>query len=166
MYYYDGNVLQTIADSQFVCRRDINEGVSHYCTLQKKGENPIDLFDYVSYFESPSFSLTVTENSPMREKVEMPIAPGTYDTFIAAYGIMLNASDYPKIKLPDGEYRLKYGNVGRGGYKSDSVQDFIVRSAPTEFTTMMLGNIQADGNQKGPLDKKLEKKISEVLERL
>jgi hypothetical protein len=163
-YYYDGNVLQTIADCQFVCRRDINEGISHYCNLQKKGHDRIDLFEQVCYFESPSFSLTVTENSPMRESVEMPIAPGTYDTFVAAYGIMLNSSDNADNTLPEGEYRLQYGNVGRGGYKSDSVQDFIVRPGPPVSKTIF-GNIKhPDGNQKGPLDKKLEKKISEVLD--
>ena len=130
-HYYDGGVLQSIADCQFVCRRDINEGASHYCTLQKKGEEELNLFGNVLYFESTVFSMTVTENSPMRESFEIPIEPGTYDTFAAAYGIMLNASDDPKINLPEGEYRMQYGHIGRGGYKDDSVQDLIVRPGST-----------------------------------
>ena len=48
----------------------------------------------------------------MRERIELPIEPGTYDTFVAAYGIMLNASDDPEVNLPEGEYRICYGNIG------------------------------------------------------
>jgi hypothetical protein len=156
-HYYGGGVLQSIADCQFVCRRDINEGVSHYCTLQKKRHEEIDLNKHVYYYESPSFSLTVTENSPMRESIEMPIEPGTYDTFVAAYGIMLNASDDPEVKLPEGEYRIRYGNIGRAGYKSDSVQDLIVRPESTV-------NHPTNEKQKFPIDEKLRNKILETLE--
>jgi len=156
-HYYGGGVLQSIADCQFICRRDMNEGFSRYITLQKKGEKELDLFEHVCYIESPSFSLTVTENSPMRESIEMPIEPGTYDTFVAAYGIMLNASDDPEVKLPEGEYRIRYGNIGRAGYKSDSVQDLIVRPESTV-------NHPTNEKQKFPIDEKLRNKILETLE--
>jgi len=160
-HFYDGGVLQSIADCQFICRRDINEGVSHYCTLQKKGEDEeVDLFDNVCYFESTMFSLTVTENSPMRESIEIPIEPGTYDTFVAAYGIMLNASDDPENNLSEGEYRIQYGNIGREGYKSDSVQDLIVRPVSTKT---IAEPEYANGNQKRPLDTKLRDRITETL---
>lgn len=160
---YDGGILQSIADCQFVCRRDVNEGISHYCTLQKKGEEELNLFADVHYYESPSFSLTVTENSPMRESIEMPIEPGTYDTFVAAYGIMLNASDKPENNLPEGEYRIRYGNVGRGTYKSDSVQDLIVRqgSSVTKTTPILKGS---DGKPQFPTDKNLYDKIHDTIE--
>ena len=98
----------------------------------------------------------------MRESIEIPIEPGTYDTFVAAYGIMLNASDDPKINLPEGEYRIQYGNIGRGGYKSDSVQDLIVRPGSTVITKLQ--NLSTlNGNQKFPLDAKLRDKIKETL---
>ena len=42
-HYYNGGVLQSIADCQFVCRRDINEGVSHYCICRKKDMKELDL---------------------------------------------------------------------------------------------------------------------------
>jgi hypothetical protein len=132
-HYYNGDVLRSIADCQFICRRDMDEGFSRYITLQKMGEEKeIDLFKHVCYIESPSFSLTVTENSPMREHIEMPIEPGTYDeTFVAAYGIMLNTSDASENSLPEGEYRIRHGMIGCADYKSDSVQDLIVRSRST-----------------------------------
>ena len=162
---YDGSVIQSIADCQFICRRDINEGASHYCTLQKKGEEKtMDLFDKVCYIETTIFSLTVTENSPMRESFEMPIEPGTYPTFAAAYGIMLNASDKPENNLLEGEYRIRYGHIGRGGFKDDSVQDLIVRPAPDVNATMNLKLGQPIGKQSGPFDKDLRDKIYNTIE--
>lgn len=121
---YEGNDLQSFQDCQFICRRDMQMSPSHYCTL-KREEKEIDLYDYLCYVETPPFSLTVPENSPMRERFEMPIGPGTYDTFAAAYAIMLNTSE--KSPLTEGEYRLQYGGIGRGDYKSDTVVDFVVR---------------------------------------
>jgi hypothetical protein len=123
---YEGEPIQNIEDCQIICRRDIEESVSHYCTLQPQGQKPIDLFNYVYYVESPTFSLTVAENSPLRERLEVPIEAGVYDTFCAAYAIMLNTDDYNP--LPQGQYRLRYGNIGRDNYKSDTVLDFVVRA--------------------------------------
>jgi hypothetical protein len=125
---YEGDVLQSFQDCQFVCRRDMKLSPSRYCTLEV-GNNSINLRPYLCYIETPPFSLTVAENSPMRERFEVPIEPGTYDTFAAAYAIMLNTSD--ESPLPEGEYRLRYGGIGRGDYKSDTVVDFIVQSGPT-----------------------------------
>jgi hypothetical protein len=118
---YDGGTLESIGDCQFVCRRDIKEGGMTWCQLRKKGcEQPIDLDDNSCYVESTSFKMTVTEDSPLKEYFEMPIEPGTYDTFAAAKVLLIT-------QLPEGEYRLQYGGFGRGSYKSDSVHDFIVR---------------------------------------
>lgn len=126
MSLYDGYVLQTIADCQYVCRRDMNETPSLYCDLTSEDGETTDLFGDVLWIESPTFNLTVTENNPMRKRIEMPIDPGIYETFIAAYAIMLNTSS--SSFLDEGHYRLRYGGIGRGSYINDSVQDFIVRS--------------------------------------
>lgn len=132
---YHGGVLQSIEDCQFVCRRDLFEGGDLWCTLEKKDlkDNgkictPIDLKANVFYYEAPSFKLTVSENSPLRSHVEVPIDPGTYDTFAAAKAIMLNTSNINYF--PEGVYRLRYGGFGRGSYKNDTVQDFIVQPDP------------------------------------
>jgi hypothetical protein len=130
---YEGNVLQSFQDCQFICRRDMQMSPSRYCTLKKDGSAPIDLFDKLCYVETPPFSLTVSENGPMRERFEKPIEPGTYDTFAAAWALMLNTND--KSPLPDGKYRLQYGGVGRGDYKSDTVVDFKVQ--PGILTTLL-----------------------------
>ena len=106
---------------------------SRYCTLKKDRSAPIDLFDKLCYVETPPFSLTVSENSPMRERFEVPIEPGTYDTFAGAWALMLNTND--KLPLPEGKYRLQYGGVGRGDYKSDTVVDFKVQ--PGILTTIL-----------------------------
>lgn len=129
---YEGNALQSFQDCQFICRRDMRMSPSRYCTLKKEGENEIDLYEHLCYVETPPFSLTVADNSPMRERFEMAIEPGTYDTFAAAYAIMLNTSE--EFQLPEGEYRLQYGGVGRGDYKSDTVVDFIVQPGLSPMT--------------------------------
>ena len=128
---YRGGLLQSVAECQSICRTDINQGGARWCTLEKKGlpkDCKLDLKDKVFYYEAPSFKLTVTENSPLREHFEQPIEPGTYDTFTSAYAIMINTSN--TSYLPAGEYRLRYGGFGRGSYSDDSVQDFIVQSDP------------------------------------
>jgi hypothetical protein len=125
---YGGGVLQSIADCQFICRRDISEGGKNWCNLEKKGlpDCKVELNDTLVYCETPSFKLTVTENSPLREHFEVPIEPGTYDTFAAAWAIMINTSNISP--LSEGEYRLQYGGFGAGSYIDDSVQDLIVQS--------------------------------------
>jgi hypothetical protein len=119
-YYQDGKKLETIADCQFICRRDFQEGGPTWLTLQKKGCDPVNLSKLLCDVESPSFLMTVTENSPLRERLEMPIEPGTYDTFTTARAALIKS-------LPAGEYRLHFGGYGRGAYFSDTVHDFIVK---------------------------------------
>ena len=124
---YDGGELQSLADCQFACRRDIYEGGERWCTLEKKGLDcdPIDLNANVLYYESPSFKLTVSEKSLLAPRFEVPIHPNTYDTFTAVLAVMLNTSN--THFLSEGEYRLRYGGFGRGLYKNDAIQDFNVR---------------------------------------
>lgn len=144
-YYYNGNVLQTIADCQFVCRRDMLEmGSNFWCTIQKQGCEKVDLKPKVFYYESPSFELTVTENSPIREHLEMYVEPGTNQAFVAAYAIIINTdTGVPPLHLPEGLYRLRYGGYGRGSYLSDTVQDFRVRSV-SELPQAKPGELHID----------------------
>lgn len=120
---YDGTTLESIADCLFICRRDMHEGGPMWLTIQKKGcDDPIDLLENACYVESPSFKMTVTKDSPLRNYFEMPIEPGEYDTVTTGYVAMIK-------NLPAGEYRLRYGGIGRGGgYSTDSIHDFIVKS--------------------------------------
>jgi hypothetical protein len=121
-YYHDSKKLETIADCQFICRRDIMEGGPNWLRIQKKGCEEIDLSGSLSYVESPSFRMTVSEKSPLRDYFEMPIVPDTYDTVTVAKAALITS-------LPEGEYRLHYGGYGRGTYFSDTVHDFIVKPA-------------------------------------
>lgn len=155
---YHGGTLQSIADCQFVCRRDILEGGGIWCTLEKKGAVdgngkpcvPIDLSTSVFYYESPSFNLTVTENSPLREHFEIPIQPGSYDSFAAVRAVMLNTSNVDYI--PDGVYRMRYGGYGRGSYKNDTIQDFIVQPDPGWLAGGPTGPINPPGRVQNPPD--------------
>lgn len=130
---YEGNALQSLADCQYVCRRDANETQSLYCELIPKNGEIVDLFSQIYYFESSCPNLVVTENNSFRNRIEMPINPGVYDTFIASYAIMLNTSG--TSYLQPGDYRLRFGGIGRGYYKTNTVQDFTVRPSPYLYPT-------------------------------
>jgi hypothetical protein len=116
---YDGKVLESIADCQYLCRRDRLEAAGFWCRIKREGCDWIDLKDKVRYIESPVIQMTVSKNSPLRNYFEVPIQPGPYESFSAAQTLIIEA-------LPEGVYRLQYGGVGRSGYMSDSVHDFIV----------------------------------------
>ncbi|HBP64595.1 MAG TPA: hypothetical protein DD730_10035 [Desulfosporosinus sp.] len=94
--------MQSIADCQFVCRRDIQEGGRTWCKLWIKdgGEaNEIDLNGKVSTSEATSFNMIVGENSPLKEHFEMPIDQCAYDTFVGARAILIQG-------LPVGQHRV------------------------------------------------------------
>lgn len=120
---YYGTTLDTLRDCQNLCRRDIDEGGNYWCTIHKKGcQTAVDLREKVVRIESPSFQVSVSQDSLLRERFEMPIEPGTYETFSVARVLFLKGLD------GESEYRLRFGGFGRGNYLSDSVVDFVVSS--------------------------------------
>ncbi len=122
-----GAQLQSLADCQLICRRDIREIGQMWFRIQRRGckDEIYDLTDTACYVESPSFKMTVTRNSPLREFFEMPIEPGEYETFTAAYAILIR-------ELPPGEYRVQYGAFGRGMYFTDTIHDFVIKDVENE----------------------------------
>jgi hypothetical protein len=126
---YYGRKLETLRDCQNVCRRDIDEGGDYWCTVQRKGCDPTDLSANVIRIESPSVYITVTEDSLLRDRFEMPIDPGTYETYCVANVLMIKGLPYfAKADENLSEYRVHYGGYGRGNYVSNSYVDFIVSS--------------------------------------
>jgi hypothetical protein len=123
-----GAQLQSLADCQLICRRDIREIGPMWFKIQKRGcKNEIyDLTDAACYVESPSFKMTVTRNSPLREYFEMPIEPGEHETFTAAYAILIR-------ELPPGEYRVQYGAFGSRMYYTDTIHEFVVKDVEKEI---------------------------------
>lgn len=125
---YYGKTLDTLRDCQNVCRRDIDEGGRYWCTIKKKEGDEIDLEKQVVPVESPSVQITVTEDSLLKDRFEMPIAPGTYETFCVAKVLMIKGLPIGDTDNDMSEYRLHYGGYGRGAYVSDSYVDIIVSS--------------------------------------
>lgn len=117
---YAGATLASVRECQQLCRRDIDEGGDYWCTLQRKGCHPIDLRQSVARVESSPFLMTVPEDSELRERFEIPIEAGTYETFCVARALII------KGLAIEGEYRLRFGGYGWGTYRSDSAVDFIV----------------------------------------
>ena len=129
---YDGKILESISDCQYVCRRDRLEAAKFWCRIKTPKSDWVDLEKAVKYIESPSIQMTVTKNSPLRSYFEVPIQPGTYESFTAAWTLVIKG-------LPEGVYRLQYGGVGRSGYMSDTVHDFIVSDVSAVSTRVKTG---------------------------
>lgn len=128
-YYDDGRLIQTMNDCKFICRRDIYNSGPFWCTLEKADwDKPLDLSKWVHYYESPSFTLNVSEYSPLKDRFETPWQAGQYEAFAAALAIMLNTSLENKNWLEEGRYRLRFGGYGRNNYSTDAVQDLVVEA--------------------------------------
>jgi hypothetical protein len=69
--------------------------------------------------ESPLFKLVVSQKSQLRDKMESPLEPGTYDSVTVGYYILIRS-------LPPSKYRIHFGGKGRGAYYTNSVYDITV----------------------------------------
>jgi hypothetical protein len=100
------------------CRRDINAGGEYWFKIRKDGKD-YDLKDKLVLVETPSFNVTVSERSPLREFLEYPYQPGIYEAVNMCYCVIIK-------KLEPGTYRLQLGGIGRGTYITDAVYDVVV----------------------------------------
>jgi hypothetical protein len=94
---------------QLAARKDISEGGLMWTTIRNKSETKprkivSNLKDYL--IESPEFSLILSHNSTLRDKMEYSWDPGTYQCVTVGY--------YLLSYLPMSVYHIKFGGKGRG----------------------------------------------------
>jgi hypothetical protein len=119
---YDGRVIKDEDDARFAARKDINEGGPMWADITRKGDKkPSRIAKDLRRFriESPLFKLVVSQKSQLRDKMESPLEPGTYDSVTVGYYILIRS-------LPPSKYRIHFGGKGRGAYYTNSVYDITV----------------------------------------
>jgi hypothetical protein len=104
---YRGTKIESEVGLRHVIRSEIRQCKTMWAHIQPN-ENPTqpivnDLTDY--YAESPLFSLRVSEKSPLRDKLESQLEPGTYNATIGGYFILIH-------DLVPGTYRIRFGYNG------------------------------------------------------
>jgi hypothetical protein len=119
---YDGKKIESEEDMRFAARKDISEGGLMWATIRKKGETKSrkivsNLKDYL--IESPEFSLTLSHNSTLRDKMEYSWDPGTYHCVTVGYYLLISY-------LPPSVYRIQFGGKGRGEYLTKASYDVTV----------------------------------------
>lgn len=126
---YEGTDLQNETNLRYAARKDIDEGSKMYAIYKRKAMhepafpskwtaivNDIKEFR----FESPKFILNVTDESPLRERMEYPLIPGDYEAVTAGYFLIIRKLE------PGYTYRIRIGGVGRGDYYTDAIYDITV----------------------------------------
>ncbi len=124
---FTGIAFDNVHQCREACRRDINAGGEYWFRISKNGKD-YDLKDKLVLVETPSFNVTVSERSPLRERLEYPYQPGTYEAVSMCYCVIIK-------NLEAGAYRLQIGGIGRGTYMTDAVYDILVSDSkdPPKF---------------------------------
>jgi hypothetical protein len=120
---YDGRLVKTEEDLRDFVNKDINQTGTIWATIIKKGNKKANkivknLKEY--RIESPLFKLTVSDKSPLKDKMETKQKTGIFDAVAGGYYLMIKS-------LPSGTYRLFFGGKGRGPYYTKSVYDIVVK---------------------------------------
>lgn len=71
-------------------------------------------------FESPIFTLKISESNPFLRSMDVPIVPGERKTLVGGYFVMLKV-------LPPGSYRIRFGGKGVGNFYTDSIYDICIQ---------------------------------------
>jgi hypothetical protein len=136
--YYDGSRIESEVGLRNAVNRTVHAGVEAWAKIKLKngrGEAVNIVDDLLQYYvETPFFKLSVSERSPLRDKIDEPIDPGVYDTVTGGYFLLLRDLD-PQT------YRIRFGGKGKGNYVTDSVYDVIVldRERPSPRSIFLQG---------------------------
>jgi hypothetical protein len=72
-------------------------------------------------FESPLFSLTVSEKNPFLNNLDVPIIPGTHTALAGGYFVLLKG-------LASSQFRIRFGGKGLGNFFTDSLYEINVNA--------------------------------------
>ena len=76
------------------------------------------------YIATPLFKLNVPESSFLKDRVDIPYAPGIYDMVAAGIFLLINS-------LSPSTYRINFGGI-IGAYHTDSVYDITIQGKRKE----------------------------------
>ena len=119
---FDGRLIETEQDARLAGIRDNQESKVMWATISCNGNKPRkivnNLHDY--FVQSSPFELKISVNSPIRNKMDMPLEAGTFTSLTVGYYILIGS-------LSPSTYRIRFGTIGRGAYYTDAIYDIIVQ---------------------------------------
>jgi hypothetical protein len=122
-----GKEIRTEAEMRYFARRDIDEGGGMGATIKKGNGPPIKIVDDLKDYraESPLFKLLVSDESPIKDKLEVAQKAGTFDAVTDGYWILIRS-----LSPSDEPYQIHFEAKGRGDYYNSATYDITVKPRP------------------------------------
>jgi hypothetical protein len=142
-FYMLGDVYEaTVIEDENRLRHALNEHVNaagpFWATIRmmdipnaktKKIVNNLEGFR----FESPVFNLTISENNPFLNKMDVPISPGTRTALAGGYFVILK-------DLPPSRFEIRFGGKGLGDFFTDSLYEIEIVPKLSNFSKDISGH--------------------------
>jgi hypothetical protein len=124
---YLGSRIESEQMMRYAARTDIAQGGEMWATLSEKGSADTPIVPQLDKYlvESNRFVLSVSDRSPLKDKLEVPLKAGAYEAITAGYFLLIDTEE-----LPSSTYRIKMGGRGRGTYRTAAVYDISVHDKP------------------------------------
>jgi hypothetical protein len=121
----DNRTVKTVNEMRALSKKEIDSvseiGAILINTENGKKDKIVDNWEKYR-IQSPIFRVFVPNNSLLKDKLDEPIEPGTYDAVTEGYYIFISPS-----ALPPGNYQLQYyAKATEGDYKYKSVYNITV----------------------------------------
>ena len=133
---FDGKIIESEVELRSALNSDFNLIRTIWAAIKKINCNKSYKIvpKITSYkIESPLFQLRVPSNSMLNEFLDEPMKPGTYNSVVGGYFLLVKS-------LPQSKYRLSFGAEGPGEYSTRSVYDIVVYSRTPRITKDISGH--------------------------
>jgi hypothetical protein len=119
---FDGRLIETEQDARLAGIRDNQESNAMWATISCNGSKPRKIVNNLQdYFvQSSLFYLKISDKSPIRKRMDIPLEAGTSTSLTVGYYILIRS-------LAPSTYRIRFGTNGRGAYYTDAIYDITVQ---------------------------------------
>jgi hypothetical protein len=133
---FDGKIIQSEVELRRALNSDFNLIRTIWAAIKKINcKKSYKIVPKITSYkiESPLFQLRVSSNSILNEFLDEPMKPGTYNSVVGGYFLLVKS-------LPQSKYRLSFGAEGPGEYSTRSVYDIEVYSRTPRITKDISGH--------------------------
>ena len=127
---FDGKIIETELELRRGLNSDFNLIRTIWAAIKKINcKKSYKIVPKITSYkiESPLFQLRVPSNSILNEFQDEPLKPGTYNSVVGGYFLLVKS-------LPQSKYRVSFGAEGPGEYSTRSVYDIEVYSRTPRIT--------------------------------
>ena len=132
---FDGKIIESEVELRRGLNSDFNLIRTMWATIKKINcKKSYKIVPKITSYkiESPLFQLSVPSDSILNEFQDGPLKPGTYNSVVGGYFLLLKS-------LPQSKYRISFGAEGPGEYSTRSVYDIEVYSSTPRITKDISG---------------------------